>query len=211
MKRVIIFDMDGVLFDSVSISTKATLNQYPDMTIEMHKELLCGNFHEELKKINLPRKVQTEKEKTEGKILYSKIKSEIPMYCGAKNLLKELYKKGYILVLNTSAYNRNSLPLLERSGIISLFDFVATAEISKSKIDKFKIIEERYGITKKDVLFITDTLGDIREADIAHIPTVAVTWGAHNEDYFNREPHKNLLKILKTFDELGDFIEVYLG
>lgn len=75
--------------------------------------------------------------KAAGKILYSKIKSEVPMYVGAKQFLQELHDDGYILVLNTSAYNRNSLPLLECAGITTLFDFLATAEISKSKVDKF--------------------------------------------------------------------------
>ena len=60
-----------------------------------------------------------------------------------------------------------------------------------------------------DMLFVTDTLGDIREADIAGIPTVAVTWGAHDESYFNREPHENLLKIVSSVSELEGFIEAF--
>lgn len=209
MKRIIIFDMDGVLFDSTDVSEKYIISQYSGMTKEMTKELLCGNFHEEIEKITIPKKKETEEEIKQRKLLFSKNKLEVPMYKGAKELLEKLHKAGHILVLNTSAHNRNSLPLLECAGITSLFDFLATAEISKSKAEKFKIISEKYNTIASDLLFVTDTLGDIREADIAGVPTIAVTWGAHNESYFNRELHENLLGIVKSFAELEALIKSY--
>src|ERR1035437_6461788 len=138
MKKIIIFDMDGVLFDSTDISEKYIISQYPGITKEMTKELLCGNFHEEIEKITIPKKKETEEEIKQHKLLFSKNKLEVPMYKGAKELLQELHVGGYVLVLNTSASNRNSLPLLECAGVNSLFDFLATSEISKSKVEKFK-------------------------------------------------------------------------
>lgn len=201
-RKIIIFDLDGVLFDSVAVTEQFLYDRYPGMTKEMQMEILCGNFHEELKKIVLPKKVQTEEEAEARRVLHTENKSKVPLYEGAKEMLLELHKGGYILALNTSAYEKNSLPLLDRAGITELFDFLGTAEISKSKVDKFKIIEEKYGFDNEHVLFITDTVGDIREADIANVPTVAVTWGAHNRSYFTREEHKNLISIVDTFEEL---------
>lgn len=207
MKRIIIFDLDGVLFDSIGLAMASMSVSWPGLTEEMYKELLCGNIHEELKKITLPKKQRTEEEEAERRLLYAKNKLEVPMYPGAKELLQELHARKYTLVLNSSAYDRNVHPLLEKSNIDSLFDFVATAEISKSKVDKFKLIEERYSLTSGDCLFITDTLGDVREAELANIPTVAVTWGAHDRSYFNRLPNsKNLLAIVDTCEELKKFI-----
>jgi phosphoglycolate phosphatase-like HAD superfamily hydrolase len=71
------------------------------------------------------------------------------------------------------------------------------------------MIEKKYNLSNKDFLFITDTLGDIREADIANIPTVAVTWGQHDRSYFTREEHKNLIGIVDSFEQLKDFIFNY--
>ncbi|MEI7907724.1 MAG: HAD hydrolase-like protein, partial [Bacteroidota bacterium] len=182
-------------------------DQYHGVTKEIQMEILCGNFHEEIKKITLPKKLKTEEEVNARKALHTENKAKVPMYEGAKELLESLHSEGYILALNTSAYSKNCLPLLERGGIVSLFDFLGTAEISKSKVDKFKVIEEKYGFDNRDVLFVTDTVGDIKEADVANVPTIAVTWGAHDRNYFNREEHKNLVGIVDTFEELKNFID----
>ncbi len=56
---------------------------------------------------------------------------------------------------------------------------------------------------------MTDTLGDVREADIAGIPTIAVTYGAHNRSYFEREKHENLIAIVDTVKELEKTINNY--
>ncbi len=49
-KKIVIFDMDGVLIDSEVASREYMMSVYPTMTAEAHKELLCGNFHEEMQK-----------------------------------------------------------------------------------------------------------------------------------------------------------------
>jgi phosphoglycolate phosphatase len=207
-RKIIIFDLDGVLFDSCALTEQFLYDRYPGLTKEMQMEILCGNFHEELKKITLLKKEQTEEDAAARRALHAENKSKVPMYEGAKELLETLHKEGYILALNTSAYEKNCLPLLDRAGITALFDFLGTAEISKSKVDKFKVIEEKYGFDNKHVLFVTDTLGDIREADTANVPTVAVAWGAHDRSYFEREEHKNLIGIVDSFEELKHVIDV---
>jgi len=209
MEKIIIFDMDGVLFDSSAVIAKDMKHRYPDITEEMRKGLLVGNFHEQLAKLTIPKKVETEEESDARMTQYALDKSNVPMYAGMRDLLEFLYSNGYIIALNTSATNNNALPLLERTHITSMFDYIGTADISKSKVEKFKLIEEKFQATKENMLFITDTLGDIREADIASIPTVAVTWGSHDESYFNREPHSNLVAIVNTVPELKGFVEKY--
>lgn len=200
--------MDGVIFDTVSMSQQYFLQQFPHMNAEVQKELLTGNFHEEFQKFkeaNAP-KVETEEEMEARKAAFSLTKLQAKMYDGMHDLLHELHEKGYILVLNTSALPRNTVPLLEKADIARMFDFVAASDVSKSKVDKFKIIEEKYSATKEQLLFVTDTLGDLREADTAGVPTVAVMWGAHDHSFFGREPHENLKGIVDSVEELRNFI-----
>ena len=205
MKRgLIIFDMDGVLFDSTKLVRDFFLSKYPTMTGEIMDEILVGNFHDELEKFKSTNKhiEETPEERTARSEKYSKDKSSTSLYSGIKELLHKLHTDGYILTINTSAFERNCIPLLKSSGIESFFDFVATAEISKNKIEKFMLIKEKYSASQNETIFITDTLGDIREADVAQIPTIAVTWGAHDRTYFTREVHDNLIGICDSVDDL---------
>lgn len=198
--------MDGVLFDSIGFAKESFLKGHPGMTDEMYREMGMGNFYEEMEKYAHLKTPETEEEAAKRKAVYAETKSRTPMFDGTKELLISLHGSGYVLVLNTNAYERNCLPLLERSGIMPLFSLIAAAELSKSKVEKFRLIDEKYGFSKEDTLFITDSLGDVREADEAGIPTVAVTWGIHDESYFNREPHANLIGIADSVVRLKDFI-----
>lgn len=199
--------MDGVLFDTIPYAEKAYLDIHPGMTSEMYKGLQCGNFHEETKKYAHMKKEETEEEKNSRHVAYALVKSNMPMFKGVEELLKDLHSLGYLLVLNTNAFDRNCLPLLEKSGIKDIFDLIATANFSKSKVEKFKLIEEKYNVKKEEVLFVTDSLGDVKEAQIAEVPTVAVTWGVHDESYFYKEKHPNLIGIVDTVKELNQFIQ----
>lgn len=176
--------MDGVLFDSLPIARKYFINKHPGVTEEMYDEMFKGNYHEESAKYEHLKLSEVEEKKLKDQISYSEAKSKAPMFDGMKELLEELYNKGYFLVLNTNAFAKNTLPLLQKAGIENLFNLIATAELSKSKVEKFKQIKKRYKADKKNVLFITDSIGDVVEANVADIPTIAVTWGIHNRDDF---------------------------
>ncbi len=198
--------MDGVLFDTSEIAHREACRQRPGFTVAMAKEMLCGNFHEEIKKVPIPKIEETEEEALFHAARYGEEKAKAPMFEGILEMLRNLHVQGYTLTMNTSAKTRYCVPLLERAGIIDVFDYLGTMEISTSKVDKFKIIAEKYGTRPQDMLFITDTLGDLREADIAMVPTIAVTWGMHDRSFFSRDHHENLVSVVDSVTELEHYI-----
>lgn len=204
--KIIIFDLDGVLFDTTEHVISFFLERFPTLTREKVHEMWTGNFDEEISKFRVDNKPidETPEQKHEKNKIYSEKKLKLPMFPGTKELLFTLHNSGRILVVNTSALEKNCLPLLEQAGILNTFDFVATKKLSPSKIEKFKMIAEKYGVSPEEMIFVTDTLGDIRDADVANVPTIAVTWGAHDHSYFSREEHKNLIKVVDSVGELQE-------
>ncbi len=202
--------MDGVLFDTIPYAKKVFIERHPGVTEEMYNEIHTGNFHEEASKYSHLKIKETREEAEKFKTNYSENKKKFALpFNGVKKLLNDLYNEGFFLVLNTNAYNRNCIPLLENSGLANMFDFIASAEVSKDKIEKFKLIKDKYKAERGNVLFVTDALGDVRDADLADVPTVAVTWGVHDKSFFEREKHSNLIGVVDTIEELGKFIEKY--
>ena len=70
------------------------------------------------------------------------------------------------------------------------------------------MIFETYGIGADDCVFITDTLGDMREAKEHAVGTIGVSWGFH--------PHATLEKgipfrIVDQPSELPDAIQEYFA
>ena len=57
------------------------------------------------------------------------------------------------------------------------------------------------------MVFVTDTLGDLREADQAGVPTIAVTWGAHGKEHFSAGSYPNLIAVVDSIPELDAILE----
>lgn len=203
--------MDGVLIDSIEISYGLQKETLPQLTREEYSDLLMGNFHDkkaEYVKTN-PQIVLTEEEKEQHKVYYADEKSKSPIFQGIYELLNFLKSQGFILTINTSAYERNTTPLLTKNNIINFFDYVATFEDSKSKVEKFKIIQDKYDCEIGDMIFVTDSVGDLREGENFGMKMIGVTWGVHSREYFEQENSLGLIGIANSVPRLQDMIVRY--
>ncbi len=205
-KKVIIFDFDGVILDSVSLANELSRRSFPGISEEQIKNLHTENLYEGLQKLSSLRKEETEEEKAAHRLEYTQKKLALPLFEGMKEVVATLAINN-VIVLNTSAAERNTLPILERHDLHEHFSFIGSVEVHKSKIEKFKIIAEKFGKPFSELRFITDTIGDVREAEELGIPTIVVTWGVHTREDFIGLTHSNLLAFVDTPAELLQLLD----
>lgn len=99
---------------------------------------------------------------------------------------------------------------MDKFNIADYFVSVLDQYVSKSKKNKFSHIIENTDHNKEDILFITDKIGDMKEAQEHNIPTILVSWGYQKKKHL--ETHaQNVLAIIDTPKELTQYVSNLLN
>ncbi len=206
-KKVIIWDFDGVIVDSRKLALEYTQFQFEDITEDAHRELFGANIFEATGK--LKRKNVTE-EQVQAFLdnSYWPRKVELVPVEGMKEIVESLCDK-YTMVINSSSSTPQIERYLEKHNIIKCFQKVYGREVSSSKIEKFHLIFKDLNVSAKDCILITDTLGDVLEAQMVNIPSLVVLWGYQEERHF--ESIKDKIDFIKDPTELVQIIETKLS
>ena len=199
MKRwkLLIFDFDGVLEDTFDLNYKIAKKRYKGITKEKYRTWFNGNIYEHPVVLErVPMNVKDFFREYKKGFVGKKLKPKF------RKLLAELNEK-YTLVIISSIDEDIILPYLKRSKSIHFFKDIWGYKTEMSKIKKFKRFLKKYKISKKECLFITDTLGDIMESNKVGIPSLGVSLGYHSK--------KTLLEgkpvfVADSVEELKDFL-----
>lgn len=194
MIKALIFDFDGVIHDTFEIGYSINKEIDPDITKEEYIDIFMGNLYAH-KRIN-PKKSRLFFEKAEKRYKGLKIEENIK-----ENLVK--LKEKYMLFIVTSTKESILKDYFHENNLFSLFTDILGYETHKSKEYKFGLLLKKYGLKKEECVFITDTLGDILEANLVGIKTFAVNFGFHDEEVLKKG---NPAKIISGFDEIEKLI-----
>lgn len=196
MLKAVIFDFDGVLFNSANYYLRTRDIYFKRYNIKFtkkeHKENLATTTKKFLKYVNkkynlkIPFKVYaTEKQK----IFYSFLK-EIKPNPGIISLLNELKRKKVKIVLSSSNEKENILFFLEKFNMKKYFDLILSSEdIKKHKPNKeafFKPLEI-LNISAKQAIGIEDALQGVKAIHSAGLKSVSVI-----SKYTSRKDFKDL-------------------
>jgi len=177
--KTILFDFDGVIVNSFqpAFEVSRMLRPRMDFTKDDYRKCFEGNVYEEFLKIDKKQEV-TNKQFFE---IYIPKLFQLPVVKGIPKTLKMLFKK-YRLIIISSTISSPIGEWLNRRGLAKYFSEIMGGDVHKIKLEKIRMIFEKYGINSDDCVFITDTLGDLREAKNAGLNCLAVTYGFHSED-----------------------------
>lgn len=194
----IIFDFDGTLADSTAVFASAwnTLAQkYKFKGIEL-KEI------DTLKKLSI-----SERSKLfdfpmyklpmilpQFYKLYRQSLNDVHLFEGMKEVLIEINKRGYKILIISSNSKENILEFLKMNGIHCVADVLCSNRIfGKDKVMK-KFLKEA-NVDSSDVVYIGDEQRDIVACKKAGVPIIWVEWGYDAKEVVqNEEPEYSVTK-----------------
>jgi phosphoglycolate phosphatase len=196
-KKLVIFDFDGVLANTLEFSYKIHKDVNGALTWEKFQSFGMGNFHEKLEKFT------KEESYIAPKNFYELYKEKISLI-SIHDILRETIlqlKDQFKLVIVSSTFSSYISDFLKKEKLLEYFSEILGADVHKSKTVKINNILKKYDTSPKDAVLITDTLGDILEAKNCNVPSIAVTWGLHERKVLEEG---NPIKII---DEPQDLIK----
>ena len=175
-KKVLMFDFDGVLVDTLLPCYKINLEVNKDLTLEEYKSFFTGNIFKATRPDGTGKKRHPDFEN-----MYETHTRELKIPPTLKNIIIEL-SKDYILTIVSSTHTSAIKNILKREEFLEYFSDILGADVAESKVKKIDMLLEKYSLIPENSIFITDTLGDIHEANKCGLKSIAITWGFHDFD-----------------------------
>jgi len=193
MIKNLIFDFDGVIADTFDINWALSQEHDKTATLEDFLAHHDGNVFAEPRIKFKPERVHLFHDEYRKRLTPGHLEQ-------ALEPLRRLGSR-YALYIVSSSKEGAMREVLHRSGIFELFTRILGEETDRSKVEKFKILMRENDIVPDNTVFITDTLGDIKEAHKVNIRTIAETFGFHDRE---RLAQGKPFKIVDSWREIED-------
>jgi phosphoglycolate phosphatase len=111
---------------------------------------------------------------------------ELVLFEGTQPMLHDLRGRHHWLAVATGKSRRGLDMVLQQSGLAPLFDATRTADETHSKPHPQMLLElmGEFGVAPERTLMIGDTTHDLQLAANAGVPSVGVSFGAHDPERF---------------------------
>lgn len=195
---LIMFDFDGVLIDTLGLCYGINVLNDPELSVEEYKGFFDGNIYDPHQKDGSPRtRHENFREHYDAGV------REIMIPPSLLELTRNLSKQ-YRLAIVSGTYTKAICEVLERENLLDCFSDILGADVHTSKVVRIKMLLEKYEVLPYETIFLTDTVGDIREAKECGVVSIGVSWGFHEKErLLKTEP----FSVVDTVPELSSEIE----
>lgn len=202
-KKLVMFDFDGVLVNTAEFWFTLHKTSNGEITWEQFEEMSHGNFietqRERLKDNSYAYPEDYEKKYIDA--LHTVFSVNDVLH---DTILKLSTKYNVCIVSSASSVIISNF--LEKEDLLPCFTEVLGYDFHTFKTVKINYLLDKYKIDPEHSIFITDTLGDIKEANECNVKSIGVTWGLHKIDTLVRgNPAKildNPVELFSTIEEL---------
>lgn len=209
-KKLLIFDFDGTIADTlkVSLTIANELAQdfgWEEVDREQFFELKQKSVPELMKMagispVKLPRVLR------KARRSFKRHLAEVPPVSGMPEVLQQLKDNGFQLGVLTSNTKRNVKRFLAVHDL-QLFDFIYAPDKLNGKGVVLKKILRKYRLTPAEIVMIGDELRDMEAAQSIPIDGIGVTWGFHNADHLQQAGPRYVLseprELLGIFEQMS--------
>jgi len=178
MKKLVLFDFDGVLVNTAEFCYKIHKDVNGALTWERFQEFGNGNWGE---LIDTLKKDEGYVPPTDFYERYDHELTKITIHDILRDTVHDLHKK-YTLAIISSTEGASIAEFIRKQKLDHCFSDIMGSDTHRSKVVKIKMILEKENVAPADAVFITDTLGDLHEANEAGIRSIGVTWGLQHRE-----------------------------
>jgi len=211
MKKLLIFDLDGTLIDTLvdlknAVNYALKLRNYPERSLEQVRKAI-GNGVAKLVARSIPNGTDNpdyEDTFKDFRVFYS-IHSEdnTKPYPGVLDVLINLKSSGYLLAVATNKLTDIARPLIE-GFYPKMFDFVQGDEPGMDRKPAPMMVSslcKKFNVDKKDAFYIGDTNVDMETAINSKVDYVLVTYGYRTKEELKEQcPNKPTIDDIKELE-----------
>ncbi|MBI4272590.1 HAD family hydrolase [Candidatus Uhrbacteria bacterium] len=205
--KLIFFDFDGVIVDTLDMAARIIFekNPFPDV-VDHIRRVSEGNVTEQLRKLYAQGRFRWD---PEFHIKYSEQLQLLLPVPGIAEMLRKMNSE-HALSIVSSSHTDPIRSFLETHNLHTHFEDIDGVDVHHKKTEKMSSQLGKRGLSTHDSVFITDTLGDILEAHELGIPAIGVTWGYHPAETLQKgnphaivnTPSEIITHILELFDRI---------
>ncbi|SVA57700.1 uncharacterized protein METZ01_LOCUS110554 [marine metagenome] len=190
-KKLFIFDLDGTLVDTApdfKNSLNYMLKEINEETIELDeiRNLVGYGARELIRRTAISKGIEHDDKKINDMLKIfllhytHNIDDDSVLFENVKSVLLFLKEKNIKLAVCTNKMEKLSNLLLEKLGVLHLFDFLVGGDsFPKGKPDPFPLLRicEKLNISKSESIMVGDSITDLKSGHSAGMPVVLVEYG----------------------------------
>ena len=184
--RALVFDFDGTIADTLAESRSIFNELAPDYGIrQVQEDEIAELRHLSLKEIvshlGIP-KSRVPVIIARGTTMMRKNIDRLQLISGMREALTEMRGLTDNFGILTSNSTSNVDIFLTNHGLREMFDFISSTSKLTGKARHIRAIRKTFSLKNEEMLYIGDELRDVKAAQKANIPHVAVSWGFNSRE-----------------------------